>query len=617
MPFSIILSHCRSILTPPPSLSLSISLSTMVLVDDTHVDKGGENDGNVVDYRGNPADKSRTGGWLAAGLILGTELSERICVMGISMNLVTYLVGDLHISSSKSANIVTNFMGTLNLLGLLGGFLADAKLGRYLTVAISAAITASGVTLLTLATTISSLKPPPCRDSSKEACVQANGRLLGLLYAALYTIALGGGGIKSNVSGFGSDQFETTNPKEQKAMVYFFNRFYFCISLGSLFSVTVLVYIQDNVGRGWGYGLSAATMIIAVSILICGTRLYRFRKPRGSPLTVIWRVLLLAWRKRNQTYPSHPSLLNEYHNAKVSHTQRYRCLDKAAILDDDRADNSGKKNDPWMVSTVTEVEEVKMVIKLIPIWSTCILFWTSYSQMTTFTIEQATFMNRHIGSFVVPSGSLSFFLFITILLFTSLNERLFVPFARKITHNAQGLTSLQRIGIGLIFAIIGMAASAIVEKQRRDTAVQQNIISAFWLVPQFFLVGAGEAFAYVGQLEFFIREAPERMKSMSTGFFLTTLSMGYFVSSLLVTLVDKVTNKSWLKSNLNYGRLDNFYWMLAVLEVLNFSVFLFFSMRHQYKVQRCDDKEKELESWTDKPIEDMDKKGTADLKEGP
>lgn len=52
------------------------------------------------------------------------------------MNLVTYLVGDLHLPSSDSANIVTNFMGTLNLLALLGGFLADAKLGRYATIAI-------------------------------------------------------------------------------------------------------------------------------------------------------------------------------------------------------------------------------------------------------------------------------------------------------------------------------------------------------------------------------------------------------------------------------------------------------------------------------------------------
>ena len=131
-----------------------------------------------------------------------------------------------------------------------------------------------------------------------------------------------------------------------------------------------------------------------------------------------------------------------------------------------------------------------------------------------------------------------------------------------------------------------MVVAAIVEKQRREAAVQQKTrISAFWLVPQFFLVGAGEAFAYVGQLEFFIREAPDRMKSMSTGLFLSTLAMGFFVSSLLVSLVGKATNKSWLRSNLNRGRLDNFYWMLAVLGVLNFLAFLVLAMKHQYRIQ--------------------------------
>lgn len=262
-----------------------------------------------------------------------------------------------------------------------------------------------------------------------------------------------------------------------------------------------------------------------------------------------------------------------------------RFLDKAAILDENSSKN-GNKESPWMVSTVTQVEEVKMVIKLLPIWATCILFWTVYSQMNTFTIEQATFMNRKVGSVDVPAGSLSAFLIITILLFTSLNEKLTVPLARKVTHNVQGLTSLQRVGIGLIFSIIAMVVSAIVEKERRESAVKkQTMISAFWLVPQFFLVGAGEAFAYVGQLEFFIREAPERMKSMSTGLFLTTLSMGYFVSSLLVSIVDKVSKKRWLKSNLNKGRLDYFYWLLAVLGVLNFILFLVLAMKHQYKVQ--------------------------------
>lgn len=569
----------------------------------------GSTDETAVDFRGNPVvDKFKTGGWLAAGLILGTELSERVCVMGISMNLVTYLVGDLHIPSAKSATIVTNFMGTLNLLGLLGGFLADAKLGRFLTVTISASITALGVILLTLATTIPSMRPPPCDDYRRlhHQCIEATGHQLILLYVALYTIALGGGGIKSNVSGFGSDQFDITDPKEEKAMIFFFNRFYFGISIGSLFAVIVLVYIQDNVGRGWGYGISAATMVIAVAVLLCGTRWYRYKKPRGSPLTVIWRVVLLAWKKRSQPHPAHPSLLNEYEKAGVSHTQRFKCLDKAAIIDENAA-AKGSQNNPWIVSTVTQVEEVKMVLKLIPIWSTCILFWTIYSQMTTFTVEQATFMNRKIGSFTVPPGSLSAFLIITILLFTSLNERVFIPLARKVTHTVQGITSLQRIGIGLTLSIVAMVVAAIIEKERRDMAVQSKTqISAFWLVPQFFLVGAGEAFAYVGQLEFFIREAPERMKSMSTGLFLSTISMGFFVSSLLVSLVDQVTKKNWLRSNLNKGKLNNFYWLLAVLGLVNFFVFLIFATRHQYKTQQlvksADSDEKELNNMNNEVV---------------
>ncbi|BAT96768.1 hypothetical protein VIGAN_09006400 [Vigna angularis var. angularis] len=129
----------------------------------------------------------------------------RICVMGIAMNLVTYLVRDLNLPSPDFATIVTNVMGTVNLLGLVGGFLSDAKLGRYLTVAISTTIAAMGVSLLSAATTIPSMRPPTCSGVRKQhhECIQATGKQLALLYIALNTIPVGGGGIKSNVSGLG------------------------------------------------------------------------------------------------------------------------------------------------------------------------------------------------------------------------------------------------------------------------------------------------------------------------------------------------------------------------------------------------------------------------------
>ena len=170
------------------------------------------------------------------------------------------------------------------------------------------------------------MRPPPCDDYRQQhhQCIEANGTQLALLYAALYTTALGGGGIKSNVSGFGSDQFDAADPKEEKAMIFFFNRFYFGISIGSLFAVTVLVYVQVNVSRGLGYGIAAGAMIIAIIVLLAGTKFYRFSKPRGSPLTVIWRVIFLAWKKRAYPHPSHPSLLNGCQEAKIPHTERLK-----------------------------------------------------------------------------------------------------------------------------------------------------------------------------------------------------------------------------------------------------------------------------------------------------
>lgn len=129
---------------------------------------------------------------------------------------------------------------------------------------------------------------------------------------------------------------------------------------------------------------------------------------------------------------------------------------------------------------------------------------------------------------------------------------------------------------------MGVAAAAEMKRlsvaksfSRTSTALP---ISVFLLIPQFFLVGAGEAFIYTGQLDFFITQSPKGMKTMSTGLFLTTLSLGFFVSSFLVSVVKKVTTSNggqgWLADNINYGRLDCFYGLLAVLGIVNLVIYL-------------------------------------------
>ncbi|KAG2677596.1 hypothetical protein I3760_12G104800 [Carya illinoinensis] len=548
----------------------------------------------------------------------GGEAMERLTTLGIAVNLVTYLTGTMHLGNATSANTVTNFLGTSFILCLLGGFIADTFLGRYLTIAIFATVQATGVTILTISTVIPSLRPPKCAADTVPPCIPASGMQLKVLYLALYLTALGTGGVKSSVSGFGSDQFDDSDKEERAQMSKFFNWFFFFISIGSLLAVTVLVYIQDNLGREWGYGICACAILLGLVVFLSGTRRYRFKKLVGSPLTQIAAVFIAAWRKRHLELPSDMSLLFNVEDIKdegrrkkkqsLPHTKQFRFLDKAAIKDQEMSSsgNTSTAVNRWYLSTLTDVEEVKLIVRMLPIWATTIMFWTIYAQMSTFSVSQATTMDRHIGSFQIPAASLTVFFVGSILLTVPIYDRIIAPIAGKVLKNPQGLTPLQRIGVGLVFSIFAMVAAALTELKRLRAARSYGLtenptaeipLSVFWLVPQFFLVGSGEAFTYIGQLDFFLRECPKGMKTMSTGLFLSTLSLGFFVSSVLVSIVHKVTGKRrpWLANNLNQGKLYDFYWLLAILSALNLVLYLVCSKWYVYKDKRLADEGIELE----------------------
>lgn len=564
------------------------------------------------DYKGRPAERFKTGGWASAAMILGGEAMERLTTLGIAVNMVTYLVGTMHLGNATSANTVTNFLGTSFMLCLFGGFIADTFLGRYLTIAIFATLQATGVTILTISTIVPSLRPPKCAANTVPPCIPASGMQLTVLYVALYLTALGTGGLKSSVSGFGSDQFDDSDEEEREQMTKFFNWFFFFISIGSLAAVTILVYIQDNLGREWGYGICACAIVLGLVVFLSGTRRYRFKKLVGSPLTEIATVFVAAWKNRKLEMPSDPSFLYDVDDIsegrrkmkrRLPHSEQFRFLDKAAIKRRNLAPAAVNK---WNLSTVTDVEEVKTVIGMLPIWATTIMFWTVYAQVVTFSVSQATTMDRHMGSFQIPPASLTVFFVGSILLTVPVYDRAIVPLARKLLNNPQGLTPCQRIGVGLVFSIFAMIAAALTEIKRLNVARSHGLtdnqtaeipLSVFWLVPQFFFVGSGEAFTYIGQLDFFLRECPRGMKTMSTGLFLSTLSLGFFVSSLLVTIVHKVTGdkKPWLADNLNQGKLYDFYWLLAILSAFNFVLYLVCAKWYVYKDKRLADAGIQLE----------------------
>uniref|UniRef100_A0A453C1J0 Uncharacterized protein n=1 Tax=Aegilops tauschii subsp. strangulata TaxID=200361 RepID=A0A453C1J0_AEGTS len=86
-----------------------------------------------VDWRGRPCEPGRHGGMRAAVFVLGIQAFEIMAIAAVGNNLITYVFGEMHFPLSEAANVVTNFVGTIFLLSLLGGFLSDSYLGCFWT----------------------------------------------------------------------------------------------------------------------------------------------------------------------------------------------------------------------------------------------------------------------------------------------------------------------------------------------------------------------------------------------------------------------------------------------------------------------------------------------------
>lgn len=223
-------------------------------------------------------------------------------------------------------------------------------------------------------------------------------------------------------------------------------------------------------------------------------------------------------------------------------------------------------------------------------------------------------MNAQItNTFQIPPASLQSIPYLMLIILVPLYETGFVPIARRFTSTDSGISPLSRIGIGLFTVTFSMVTAAMVEKKRRSSAVHSDeLISILWIAPQFLIFGLSEMFTAVGLIEFFYKQSLGGMQSFLTAMTYCSYSFGFFLSSLLVSLVNKLTTASgdskggWLMDNdLNKDRLDLFYWMLAGLSLLNFFNYLFWSRWYSHKsaaVQRSDrsvdEKQEDIENRT-------------------
>ncbi|QCD79713.1 solute carrier family 15 [Vigna unguiculata] len=565
-----------------------------------------QGESSTLDWRSRPSNPAKHGGIIPAAFILGLQAFEIMAIAAVGNNLITYVTNDMHFPLSKAANVVTNFVGTIFLLALLGGYLSDSHLGSFWTMLIFGFLELSGFILLSVQAHVPQLKPAACNVlTDGEQCVEAKGLKAAIFFVALYLVALGSGCVKPNMVAYGGDQFDQDNPKQLKRLSTYFNAAYFAFSLGELVSLTILVWVQTHSGMDVGFGVSAAVMAMGLISLICGTLYYRNKPPQGSILTPIAQVLVAAISKRKLARPSNPQMFygNQNHTGPLL-SDKFRFLDKACI----RVVQEGTdtKESPWRLCSVGQVEQVKILLSVIPIFSCTIVFNTILAQLQTFSVQQGRAMDTHLTkSFNIPPASLQSIPYIMLIVLVPLYDTFFVPFARKFTGHESGISPLRRIGFGLFLATFSMVAAAVMEKKRRDAAVKHNeTLSIFWITPQFLIFGLSEMFTAIGLLEFFYKQSLKGMQAFLTAITYCSYSFGFYLSTVLVTLVNKITSTSsnggWLHyNNLNQDRLDLFYWLLAVLSFLNFLNYLFWSKRYSHAPSLSQPNAKEINPYVE------------------
>ncbi|RCV37704.1 hypothetical protein SETIT_8G084200v2 [Setaria italica] len=466
-----------------------------------------------------------------------------------------------------------------------------------------------GFILLAVQAHLPQLRPPPCdmmAAAAAAACEEAGGVKAGIFFAALYLVAVGSGCLKPNIIAHGADQFRRGSGGDARRLSTYFNAAYFSFCVGELVALTVLVWVQTRSGMDVGFGVSAAAMAVGLVSLVAGVAFYRNKPPQGSIFTPIAKVFVAAVTKRKQVCPStatvqanasitaHEMSVN---TTSIRHINKFRFLDKACVKAQDGpggASSAGKES-PWRLCTPAEVEQVKVLLCVVPIFACTIVFNTILAQLQTFSVQQGSAMDTRLAaSFHVPPASLQAIPYAMLVALVPAYEAAFVPAVRRLTGVATGITPLQRIGVGLFAVTFSMVAAALVEARRLHAAADGDghLLSIFWIAPQFLVFGLSEMFTAVGLIEFFYKQSLAGMQAFLTSMTYCSYSFGFYLSSVLVSLVNRVTSTSaagdggWLANNdLNKDRLDLFYWLLAGLSILNFFNYLFWARWYSKSVE--------------------------------
>ncbi|MBP6409882.1 MAG: MFS transporter [Pseudarcicella sp.] len=446
----------------------------------------------------------------AVPYIIGNEAAERFSYYGMRSILSTFLVAQFfnpshnpqlqEMAEAQSNEKVHLFVAIAYFMPLVGALLADWFWGKYKVILYVSILYCFGHLMLSV--------------------FEQN---LDLFSFGLLIIAIGAGGIKSNVTANVGDQFNKSN---RHLMDKVYSWFYFSINLGSVVSNILIPIIYDKYGAKWAFGIPGILMALATLTFYLGRKKYVKVPPSGI-------------NKNNFVFISVYALFNL----------------KKKIANQHWLDVAKNNFEPQ------KVEDVKAVYNILGVFAFIPIFWALWDQNLAEWVLQAAKLdlNTHIGFVLLPEQVQVFnplFLISFIPVFTYI---VYPYLAKKGFRN----TPIQRIGAGFLLTALSFVIIASIQ-----TSIDQGgKPSVWWQILAYLILAWGEILVYLTGLEYAYTNAPKTMKSTITALFLATVSIG----NLLVSYINhNITEKGF------FAQLSGalYFWFFAGLMCVSFVLFV-------------------------------------------
>lgn len=518
------------------------------------------------------------GGRVTFPFIIGSMMGLTLAATSWYANIVVYAMKKYNIKDIAAAQFHNVVGGGVNFFPIIAAILADSLFGSYWVVFVSSFISLLGAIMFTLSSAIPSLRPPPCTNIT--SCNPPSSLQYAFLYATLVISMIGYGGTRFVLGALGADQFR--KPEQQRV---FFNWFIFAIEASSVIGFTAVIYLQDKGKWTLSFSLSAAVNAVAIALFLSGSRFYRLVLPQGSPFISIARVLVASFRKgakmvgeKNQEDYFYGAL--ETKMLKEAPTPSLSFFNRAALIKGGHDQESKPHTKSWTLCTVEEVEDLKKLIKALPVWSGGILLNTISGVAASLVVLQALAMDRSLGRhFKLPAASILVFPLLCGSIALTLLDRVVYPLWKKIV--GRPLEPLKRVGVGYFLTFLSMISFAVVEKKRLNLmAATHHMTSALWLILPLGLLGVSSSFYFPAELAFFYQELPKSLRSTAASLASLHMAVGYYLSTMFISLVQRTT--PWLPNDINHGRMDKVYWTLATIGAINFGYYLVCSKLYKY-----------------------------------